>query len=84
MKETHQRRRRSLNQYENVKLLLIYSIGREKIFVSFFFFFNITSTLLMDLTFCVTIMYKSKKLLYPQVLTYAHTISSNFFGYKLI
>jgi len=83
MKETHQRRRRSLNQYENVKLLLIYSIGREKIFVSFFFF-NITSTLLMDLTFCVTIMYKSKKLLYPQVLTYAHTISSNFFGYKLI
>jgi hypothetical protein len=84
MKETHQRRRRSLNQYENVKLLLIYSIGREKICVSFFFFFNITSTLLMDLTFCVTIMYKSKKLLYPQVLTYAHTISSNFFGYKLI
>jgi hypothetical protein len=84
MKETHQRRRRSLNQYENVKLLLIYSIGREKIFVSFFFFFNITSTLLMDLTFCVTIMYKSTKLLYPQVLTYAHTISSNFFGYKLI
>ena len=84
MKETHQRRRRSLNQYENVKLLLINSIGREKIFVSFFFFFNITSTLLMDLTFCVTIMYKSTKLLYPQVITYAHTISFNFFGYKII
>lgn len=61
MKETHQRRR-------SVKLLLINSIGREKIFISFFFF-NITGTLLMDLTFCVTIKYKSTKLL---TLEYSH------------